>query len=428
MNYNQFENIQTRKAVSAYGGVGSILETRNGSVIVEPFNKWPFFVTINGRFTDDNTVNDKRFKNRLKKYFTKLEHLVRIPINDIDDGHFSNNATALIAGRYFPEWFYCNNCKKFDKLANWVANWSNSVKSDHRDNLFPPKCYKCYIKNQKEGKKKLFYDLEQIRFVMTSANGELADVPWDRWALLRDTKKKQRERDNLAENQEEEEKVTLANIDIPDGLHLELKTSDKLNDLNGIWIIPYDKHGEQIGFSTLTGLFNLRVHKKDIIPNNNENVLFKPVIRTSNSVYYPNILSSIYLPADDELNEHSIQIIKDLFDKGMSADLISKILPTTNQLTIDSSIIQKLIDNDFSISATEIAKTENEYRLDEYKFITNRCRENIEGNLIFEKVNSSYFQTDLIKSIYRIDKLKIISVQTSYTRQEPIDKDYCKYP
>lgn len=423
MNYNQFEHVQTRKAISAYGGVGSILETRNGSIVVEPFNKWPFFITVNGRFTDDNTINDKRFKNRLKKYFTKLEHLVRIPVNDIDDGQFSNHATALISGRYFPEWFYCNSCKKFDKLVNWQSNWNTTVKVEHRETFHPPKCYKCYLKNQSEGKRKLLFDLEQIRFVMTSANGELADVPWDRWALLRGTKKKQREKENSIEEQEEE-KITLANIDIPEGLHLELKTSDKLNDLNGIWIIPFDKQGTQIGFSTLTGLFNLRVNKKDIIPNNNEDVLFKAVIRTSNSIYYPNILSSIYLPADDEVNEHSIQIIKDLFEKGMNADLISKILPTTNQLSISASIIQKLIDNDFNISDTEIAKTENEYRLDEYKFITNRNKENIEGNLIFEKINSSYFENEVIKSIYKVDKLKITSVQTSYTRQEPIDKDY----
>lgn len=422
MNHSQFENIQSRKVVSAYGGVGSVLETRNGSIKVEPFNLWPFFIAINGRFTDDNILNDKRFKNRLKKYFTKLDHLVRIPINTIDRGHFSNHATALIAGKYFPEWFYCNSCKKFDKLVNWQSNWDNNVKVEDRDDFYPPKCYKCYLEKQKTGKGRLKVALEQIRFIMTSANGEIADIPWDRWAILRNTKKKQSEKENSTAD--DEEKITLKNIEIPEGLHLELKTSDKLSDLNGIWIIPYDKHGNQIGFSTLTGLFNLRIDKKDIFPNNNEDVVFKPVIRTSNSVYYPNILSSIYLPADDELNDYSIQIIKNLFESGLNADLISKILPTTNQLNIDTSIIQKLIDNDFSISDTEIAKTENEYRFDEYKFISSREKENIEDDLIFEKINPSYFQNEVIKSIYRIDKLKITSVQTSYTRQEPIDRDY----
>lgn len=423
MNYNQFENIQTRKAISAYGGVGSILETRNGSILVEPFNKWPFFTAINGRFTDENTVNDKRFKNRLKKYFTKLEHLARIPINDVKDGQFLNHATALIGGRYFPEWFYCNNCKRFDRLVNWKSNWDTCVQASERDDFHPPKCYKCYLNRQITGKGKLKVDLEQIRFIMTSANGELADVPWDRWAILRDVKKKRLEKGNLTEDQGEEEKITLANVEIPEGIRLEYKTSDKLNDLNGIWIIPY-KHDVQIGFSTLTGLFNLRVNKRDIIQNNNEDVLFKPVIRTSNSVYYPNILSSIYLPADDELDNNTIEKIKKRYDKGKSADEISEDLQDLIEITIAPNIIQKLIDNDFNISDTETAKTENEYRLDEYKFITNRNKENIENNLIFEKIDPSYFQNQVIKAIYRIDKLKITSVQTSYTRQEPIDKDY----
>ena len=42
---------------------------------------------------------------------------------------------------------------------------------------------------------------------------------------------------------------------------------------------------------------------------------------------------------------------------------------------------------------------------------------------IFEKIDDSYFQNELIKSIFKMDKIKITSVQTSYTRQEPISLD-----
>ena len=34
---------QTRKMLSAYGGVGSILETSKGAMKVEPFDEWKFF-------------------------------------------------------------------------------------------------------------------------------------------------------------------------------------------------------------------------------------------------------------------------------------------------------------------------------------------------------------------------------------------------
>ena len=50
----QFEQIQTRKAISSYGGVGSIIETRDGSILIDNFNEWPFFQTINGKFEEHN--------------------------------------------------------------------------------------------------------------------------------------------------------------------------------------------------------------------------------------------------------------------------------------------------------------------------------------------------------------------------------------
>ena len=93
-------------------------------------------------------------------------------------------------------------------------------------------------------------------------------------------------------------------------------------------------------------------------------------------------------------------------------------------IEIDPAIIQKLIDNNFSERELEIAKTENQYRFDEYKFITEKESERVEDKLIFNKIEDSFFQNDLIKSIFKMDKIKITSVQTSFTRQEPISSNY----
>lgn len=414
----QFEQIQTRKAISSYGGVGSIIETRDGSILIDNFNEWPFFQTINGQFEEHNFVIDKRFKNRLSKYFQELEHLIKIPVNDLKQGYRPENPFAFLSAKYFPEWFYCNNCNRFDRIDKWKINWENNVDSYDKDNFYPPKCYSCYVKNR--DKKRKFYDLEQVRFVLTSPNGEIADIPWDKWSLLRNRKKE----DNTESNQapSEEEIITLANIQVPDDVIFEYKTSDKMDDLKGIWIIAKRKNGEQINFTTLSGLFNLRVKIQDLIPNTKEtDILFKPVIRSSNSVYYPNILSSIFIPANDELNEFSINLVKEEYNDGSNAQTISKNLKRYKNIDINSEIIQKLIDNNFSERNLEIAKTENEYRFDEYKFITEKDNgERIEDKLIFNKIDSSFFQSDLIKSIFKMDKIKISSVQTSYTRQEPI--------
>ncbi|PWJ57592.1 hypothetical protein CLV98_10663 [Dyadobacter jejuensis] len=413
----QFEQIQTRKAISSYGGVGSILETRDGSILIDNFNEWPFFQTINGQFEEHNFVIDKRFKNRLSKYFYELEHLIKIPVNDLKQGFKPENQFAFISAKYFPEWFYCNNCNRFDRIDKWKINWENNVDSYHKDNFYPPKCYSCYVRNR--DKKRKFYDLEQVRFVLTSPNGEIADIPWDKWSLLRYRKKE--ESTESIHTPSEEEIITLANIQVPDDVIFEYKTSDKMDDLKGIWIIAKRKNGEQINFTTLSGLFNLRVKIQDLIPNSKDtDILFKPVIRSSNSVYYPNILSSIFIPANDELNEFSINLVKEEYNDGSNAQTISRNLKRYKNIDIDSETIQKLIDNNFSERNLEIAKTENQYRFDEYKFITEKDSEIIEDKLIFDKIDNSFFQSDLIKSIFKMDKIKIASVQTSYTRQEPI--------
>ncbi len=413
----QFEQIQTRKAISSYGGVGSIIETRDGSILIDNFNEWPFFQTINGQFEEHNFVIDKRFKNRLSKYFQELEHFIKIPVNDLKQGFKPENPFAFLSAKYFPEWFYCNNCNRFDRIDNWKRNWENNVDSYHKENIYPPKCYSCYVKNR--DKKRKFYDLEQVRFILTSPNGEIADIPWDKWSLLRGGKKEENTEPN--ETSSEEEIITLANIQVQEDVIFEYKTSDKLDDLKGIWIIAKRKNGEQINFTTLSGLFNLRVKIQDSLPNTKEkDVLFKPVIRSSNSVYYPNILSSIFIPANDELNELSIKLIKDEYNDGSNAHTISRNLKRYKNIDIDYENIQKLIDNNFSERNLEIAKSENQYRFDEYKFITEKDSERIKDKLIFNKIDNSFFQSDLIKSIFKMDIIKISSVQTSYTRQEPI--------
>ena len=95
----QFEQIQTRKAISSYGGVGSIIETRDGSILIDNFNDWPFFQTINGNFEEHNFIIDKRFKNRLSRYFQELEYLVKIPVNDLKQGFKPENQFAFLSAK-----------------------------------------------------------------------------------------------------------------------------------------------------------------------------------------------------------------------------------------------------------------------------------------------------------------------------------------
>lgn len=408
----QYEQIQTRKIISAYGGVGSIIETRDGAILIEDFNKWPYFQNEED-FEECNYAEDKRFLNRLKIYFKDLEKLIKVPINEFQKGK-PKDKLALISAKYFPEWFYCHNCHRFDKLENWKKHWNNNVDKDDKENFYPPKCYHCYVRNRK-GKKK-FFELEQVRFILISSNGEVADIPWDKWAWYKIQNKLKGK-----EKIDEEDEITLANINLEGKeLSFEYRTSDKLDDLKGI-VIKVKENGKEIGYATLSGLFNLQVKSQDIFPDRkNTEAEFKVVIRSSNSVYYPNILHSIFIPFSNVLPKKYIGEIKKFSDKGKDAREIVEFLNISHDTEIDEKIVQKLIDNNFSLEEFEQSKSENEYRYDEYKFITEKDNEDIEGKLIFSKVNKDYYQDILIKSVYKMSKIKITSVQTSYTRQEPI--------
>lgn len=408
----QYEQIQTRKIISAYGGVGSIIETRDGAILIEEFNKWPYFQNEED-FEECNYAEDKRFLNRLKIYFKDLENLIKVPTNEFQKGKLKDKL-ALISAKYFPEWFYCHNCHRFDKLENWKKHWNNNVDKDDKENFYPPKCYHCYVRNRK-GKKK-FFELEQVRFILISSNGEVADIPWDKWAWYKIQNKLKGK-----EKIDEEEEITLANINLEGKeLSFEYRTSDKLDDLKGIGI-KVKENGKEIGYATLSGLFNLQVKLQDIFPDRkNTEAEFKVVIRSSNSVYYPNILHSIFIPFSNVLPKKYIGEIKKFLDKGKDAREIVEFLNIYYDTEIDEKIVQKLIGNNFSLEEFEQSKSENEYRYDEYKFITEKDNEDIEGKLIFSKVNKNYYQNILIKSVYKMSKIKMTSVQTSYTRQEPI--------
>src|SRR5690606_16224207 len=132
----------------------------------------------------------------------------------------------------------------------------------------------------------------------------------------------------------------------------------------------------------------------------------------------------IYIPANDELNEALIKKIKEYYEDDFTVSQIIKILKKESGREFSEQLIQDLINKNFSERELEIAKTENQYRFDEYRYITSKTTpQSIENKLIFEKIDESLYQKDLLKSIFKMDKIKITSVQTSFTRQEPISSN-----
>lgn len=432
---NSYETIQTRKLISSYGGAGSIIETRDGAIIVEPFSEWNFFKDYKLYHDKRNWINDKRFICRLKTWFKKLEALVEIPENDLQENGYPDKSAETISAKYFPEWMFCPKCKRFDKLENWHKHWNNekAVTDKDKDRFFPPKCFACYSKEK--NKKYRFTDLEQIRFVLTSPNGNIADVPWDRWVFAEIKGKKNQENENLNEEQiEENEKRKFLDFDkdIRTDIYFTYEVSDQYNNFQGISIIARDIDNSKkvIGRKTLKGIHSLRVHENNVV-NSYSNALMKVVIRSSNSVYYPNILQSLFLPPSEELDDFSddeIEYIKKQHKRDRTLDEICENLEDAKEITRTPEQIQKLIENDFLPESNLYGNSnlEQDYRLSEYNFIVSKKNkyQNEDAKLSIEMIENNLFDTSEIANIYRIDSLKMTVVQVSFTRQEPIDTDF----
>lgn len=254
-----YSEIQTRKVISAYGGVGSIIETPKGAIKIEDFNDWQFFKAIEEDKIDINesVIEDNRLLNRLKheRGFPNLAHFLKVPSNVQNpyDKSKPYYPYRFISGKYFPEWFYCNKCNSFHHINEWWHGWRRTLKKYHEPNdrirllfLDSPKCFYCYDEAKQNKKKKIYHELEQVRFILTSPKGEVEDIPWEKWNIA------------SSHSQDNESKVTI-NIEDDEvccpNQHLTYHKSTKFSDLSGIRIVC-----KNCGKSkTLSGLFKLEI-------------------------------------------------------------------------------------------------------------------------------------------------------------------------
>ncbi|MCX7875072.1 MAG: DUF1998 domain-containing protein [Melioribacteraceae bacterium] len=385
------------KMLSSYGGVGSLVETIEGSVIIETFDNWGYQNILYSNEIEKYLIVDDRLLSRLKYIFKNLKYIVSVP--DEFDNRINPRAN------YFPKWFYCPNCKQFNEYSYWKNSWHHLGK-DLRY-FYPPKC------SNKDCNQEI---LEQVRFVMTCPDGHIQDLPWNYWNNR--TTEKQLEQDFLESELEEstgpvylnfkskccsEQKlnysVSRENSELS-GIHIECKNCGKSEDLGGVF-------GFRMKCSGNSPWFDLNIHK------NCEKKL-KVVIKSSNSIYYSNIISSIYIPVN-QINlkqEHRVLISKWL-ERGKQKDEIIKDLKL--DYDIPESETRQYLDG------SESYVSEQSFREVEYDYF--KSQERVADNSIkFSKIDVRN-KIKGFDNIIRIEKLKHISVQTSFTRQMPIDSD-----
>jgi len=422
----KYTELQTRKLISSYGGVGSIIETIDGAVLIKEFDKWKYFHQIEKgaiEVQENEDINDDRLLNRLKFYFPDLNQLVKVPVNtSMFNSHFPDKKDHIIDAEYFPKWMYCNNCNSLKHIDDWYKGWKNVFYSKDtnkiNDAFTPPKCYKCY-QEAKKTKGKKYHTLEQVRFIMTAPNGNMKDIPWQKWTNLTREKDENGQTKIILPNQNnlccnKQDLKYLKDGRNPDftGVGIQCKNPDcktngkriTLGGLMGLRVPDFDGNGEIKLIKDKDGIPVLD------IKGNEQKIMFKAVIRTSNSVYYPLIANSLYLPQVELINKD---------DKKTAINLYSKKNKTIEDISALLDIPIEYLEDLFN--PTDFIK-EVDYRLKEYLYLTTTETPD-DKDLVFEQEKSTELVVFGITKLLKINRLKLTSVQTGYSRQEPIDKD-----
>jgi hypothetical protein len=394
-NSNSTFSHSRSKMISSYGGIGSVVETVDNSVIIESFDNWEY-PTISDAI-ERYIIKDDRLLSRLKYIFKSLNHIVGIP--DEDDH------SVRIKSNYFPKWFYCPKCRRFSEYYFWKNSWHSSGKN--LELFYPPKCYykECYET-----------ELEQVRFILTCPNGHIQDIPWKFWNNRTD--KTQAEEDYTADGEEDSGSIFLnfqntccgnkqdlrynvsrENSELS-GIHIECKNCGKSEDLNGIF-------GFKMKCPGLSPWLGNNLH-------HNCDEKMKVVIKSSNSVYYANTLSSIYLPVNQiHLDYKQRERIINFKNNGWKDEDIANLLKIGDGIPSETTL-QFLQTGEYYIS-------EQAYREIEYDYFLKKESE-LNESIIFSKIPVVGI-LEGFEYLIKIDKLKQISVQTSFTRQLPIDID-----
>lgn len=394
------------KHVSNYGGVGSIIETTDYSIIIETFDNWGYN-DLNQKLAK-YMIKDDRLLQRLKNRFPNLKHLVAIPT---ETKQFVDQTKVSPTANYFPKWFYCTKCNKFAHYDEWKKRWQNKPDFD------PPKC------SNKDCKENY---LEQIRFVTTCANGHIDDLPWEFWnnrlpsnGTNSDDKNAGDEKTNgtpldfsssCCEQQSLKYKISVNNPELS-GIWIECKNCKKGASLKGVFNYTQKCLGKKYWLGRTGEKFSEEECGLNSQPS------FSVKVKTSNSVYYANTLSSLYIP---ELqinlsNEIRINIDNLVSTQKYTSEKIAELI-----CDLDPTLSKELVEQYLETGDIKYIP-DNVYRQTEYEYFLNKEQPE-DKQIKFRSLDCSE-QLPGFSKLVKIDKLKKITVQTSFTRNEPIDVD-----
>jgi hypothetical protein len=376
---------QTRKMVSRYGGIGSIVETSFSAVKVRDFDNWPCSSDMG--YINNNAIKDDRLMSFLRQSsFPELRRLFWVPSSS---EYLNNGKVRGVQADIFPKWHFCPMCKKFGPVNRWIDAGINGEQAEVRYDGFFHKCGN----NQK-------VKLEQTQFVVIcEKNGEIRDVPWFEWL--------NGERFVSNNNTYPEEGW----LEFYDSSNFSEKKIRHLKNENSVPVLV-----KEISMERFYNQIFWEGDYKYVTEN-----------RVSTRTYFPKFIVSPYIPIETNISEDVAIYLLDaiLKTQDMSIKDQKKIKDTVT--TMFPNITMNEIDLYLNRCRENIPKDEEEFKRGEYNFFKKGASSD-QNILVENSIPEQNSCSDYFDSFSKISKLKITVVQIYYQRgsdqREAAEKKY----
>ena len=381
----KLEEIQSRKVMSAYGGVQSIIETaENGSLLVDYYDNWKCF-------RDKIEINDPRLLNHLTGMdgYESVTNILKIPTPDLEQKKYypdRNDTRLTIKSRYFPGWFYCPHCRRLHTYKEWEDKWKEAYPKDGKFGDNYPACPYCSKKTNKGFSRQ---SLEQIRFLLASADsGMVIDVPfYELWS--KDMKGKAWIMDGKKNTNKE----------------LFYRSSSGSDGLQSIYV-QNGVNGERISLSLIAS--------KYIVYLDGENKgAYRLYLRNQNNIYYPEVINSLYIPYNDIEDSHKSVIISSFKNGKGVPDIYTEIqanLWAPKELKdLSENDIQNIINGKLDYDAQEFAYIINPNNYGKSTFLNYKDPD-------FVAKMYPNIKVPFVRCMYAIMRLKMTSVVPYFSR------------
>ena len=335
--YNQ--SIGKFKVLSSNAGVGSIVTTKAGFFVMPlSVSEWAYIDKVNKQLRNDNSktpemiakeagvdvINDPRFVDFLKRE-QKVENLkVLVEVIDValsdyntleyekhplykrtkeSTGHDLNPEHFIIPAVHFPRWFYSRDKKIFKHIDDWIVDWKNISGDKNLYQFAPPRDpYTKHTRTYKDKDKDIYDTLVQVPMLLICKQGHISDIPW--YELFCAGLDNGGKLNALSVDGG----VDLFNYECkkcPNGGKHQLQWIENRNSSESWGILKCKKCNEVV---SLEGIMNIKPlcpaetpwnglgsseNKCDVLGNKG---VMQMALATSNSIYYADSFSSLYLP------------------------------------------------------------------------------------------------------------------------------------